>query len=65
MAATALVSSGVDIKTAQVRLGHSSPSVTLGIYARATAQADRQAAEVVGALFASAASVLTPGENST
>lgn len=37
MAATALVAAGVDIKTAQVRLGHSSPSVTLGIYARAVA----------------------------
>ena len=35
MAATALVAAGVDIKTAQARLGHSSPTVTLGIYARA------------------------------
>jgi integrase len=52
MAATALVAAGVDIKTAQTRLGHSSPSVTLGIYARATEQADRLAAEAVGAVFA-------------
>lgn len=35
MAATALVAAGVDIKTTQARLGHSSPTVTLGIYARA------------------------------
>jgi integrase len=53
MAATALVAAGVDIKTAQTRLGHSSPSVTLGIYARATEQADRLAADAVGAFFAS------------
>jgi len=52
MAATALVAAGEDIKTAQTRLGHSSPSVTLGIYARATEQADRLAADAVGAFFA-------------
>jgi integrase len=51
MAATALVAAGVDVKTAQTRLGHSSPSVTLGIYARATASADRAAADAVGAFF--------------
>ncbi len=48
MAATALVTAGVDVKTAQSRLGHSSPSVTLGIYARATTEADRKAADAVG-----------------
>jgi integrase len=48
MAATALVAAGVDVKTAQTRLGHSSPSITLGIYARATAAGDRAAAEAVG-----------------
>jgi len=51
MAATALVAAGVDIKTAQTRLGHSSPTVTLGIYARATVEADRLAADKVGAFF--------------
>lgn len=51
LAATALVTAGVDIKTAQVRLGHSSPQVTLGIYARATLDADRRAADAVGALL--------------
>lgn len=51
LAATALVAAGVDIKTAQTRLGHSSPQVTLGLYARATAKADRHAANAVGEMF--------------
>jgi integrase len=50
-AATILVGAGVDIKTAQVRLGHASPQVTLGIYARATKDADRRAADLVGELL--------------
>ncbi len=54
MAATALVAAGVDVRTAQTRMGHSSPSVTLGIYARATAEADRRAADTVGRAFGSA-----------
>ena len=52
MAATALVAAGIDIKTAQVRLGHSSPAVTLGIYARATEQADRLAADALSKYLA-------------
>lgn len=52
LAATALVAAGVDMKTAQTRLGHSSPQVTLGLYARATVAADRKAADAVGAMFA-------------
>jgi integrase len=51
MSATALLASGVDVKTAQARLGHASPSVTLGIYARATAEGDRAAAEAIGRYF--------------
>jgi integrase len=51
LAATALISSGVDVKTAQTRLGHSSPQVTLGIYARMTAENDRNAANAVGEMF--------------
>jgi len=43
MIATALVASGVDIKTAKRRLGHSSPQLTLAVYARATEEADRMA----------------------
>ena len=51
LAATALVAAGVDVKTAQTRLGHSSPQVTLGIYARATKEADRLAADAIGDVF--------------
>jgi len=50
-AATALITAGVDVKTAQVRLGHSSPQTTLAIYARATRDSDRRAAEVLGELL--------------
>lgn len=42
--ATVLVRSGVDVKTAQTRLGHSDPRLTLGIYAQASTSADRDAA---------------------
>jgi len=34
--ATAMVAEGVDVKTAQARLGHSDPRLTLAIYAQAT-----------------------------
>jgi integrase len=46
-----MVTAGVDVKTAQTRLGHSSPTLTLAIYARATDEADRAAAEKVGDRF--------------
>jgi integrase len=45
--ATTLVAAGVDPKTAQVRLGHANVATTLGIYARATAEADRLAVAAV------------------
>jgi integrase len=51
LATTALIAEGVDVKTAQTRLGHSSPQVTLAIYARATLEGDRAAAEKVGERF--------------
>jgi integrase len=50
-AGTALVTQGVDIKTAQVRLGHANPITTLRVYAQATQQADRDAAKRLGDLF--------------
>ncbi|HSS10891.1 MAG TPA: tyrosine-type recombinase/integrase, partial [Acidimicrobiales bacterium] len=46
--ATALVAVGVDVKTAQARLGHSDPRLTLAVYAQATCDADRVAAERLG-----------------
>lgn len=51
LAATALVASGADIKTAETRLGHSSSRMTLDLYARATGEADRTAADAVGAFL--------------
>lgn len=51
LATTALIAEGVDVKTAQARLGHSSPQVTLAIYARATREGDRAAADKVGERF--------------
>lgn len=50
-AATALVLDGVDLKTAQARLGHSDPRLTLAVYAQATTEADRQAADRLGERF--------------
>ena len=49
--ATSLVVGGVNVKTAQVRLGHSDPRMTLAIYASAPGSADRAAADVLGAGF--------------
>lgn len=47
--ATAMVLDGVDVKTAQARLGHSDPRLTLAIYAQATEEGDRSAAGKLGA----------------
>lgn len=47
--ATQLVVAGVDLKTAQTRLGHSDPRLTLAVYAQAVSEADRAAAERIGA----------------
>jgi hypothetical protein len=41
----------VDVRTAQARLGHSDPRLTLGVYASATSEGDRAAAERLGARF--------------
>jgi integrase len=49
--ATSLVLANVDLKTAQTRLGHSDPRLTLAVYAQATSDADKAAAEAVGAHF--------------
>ena len=45
LAATTMVVAGIDIKTAQVRLGHSDPRMTLAVYAAAPAEADHAAAD--------------------
>jgi integrase len=49
--ATLMVRKGVDVKTAQARLGHSDPRLTLGIYAQATTEGDRAAADLLGDLL--------------
>lgn len=51
VAASALIAAGVDVKTVQARLGHANPQTTLGIYARALSDRDRQAADAVGSLL--------------
>lgn len=59
--ATALVADGVDLKTAQTRLGHSDPRLTLAVYAQATAEGDRLAADRLGARFLGPADRLATG----
>lgn len=49
--ATLLIGSGADIKTVQNRLGHSSASLTMNIYAHAIEQNDRDAADAIGNLL--------------
>jgi integrase len=49
--ATQLVVAGVDVKTAQARLGHADPRLTLAVYAQAVDEADRAAAERLGERF--------------
>jgi integrase len=49
--ATGLVAEGVDVKTAQTRLGHADPRLTLAICAQASGEADRAAADRIGARF--------------
>jgi len=50
-ATTALLLEGVDVKTAQVRLGHSDPRLTIAVYAQATNEGDRNATAKLGARF--------------
>lgn len=49
--ASQLLASGVDVKTVQTRLGHSSASLTLDWYAHALPENDRKAARIIGDLF--------------
>lgn len=49
--ATLLIGSGADIKTVQARLGHSSASLTMNIYAHAIEQNDRSAADTIGSVL--------------
>ncbi len=49
--ASIMVAAGVDVKTAQHRLGHTDVRLTLELYAQVSSAADRSAAEVLGASF--------------
>ncbi len=57
-----MVADGVDVKTAQARLGHSDPGLTLALYAQATSEGDRAAAEHLGARFMPPTDPQSPGE---
>jgi hypothetical protein len=50
-AGTALLDEGINIKTAQSRLGHANPQTTLALYAQATVQADPEASDRLGERF--------------
>ncbi len=47
-AATVWVAAGVDLRTAQHRLGHATPRLVLELYVHATTAADRAAADIMG-----------------
>jgi integrase len=49
--ATGMVADKVDLKTAQVRFGHSDIRLTIGLYAQATPEADRAAADGLAARY--------------
>jgi len=50
--ATLLLAKGTDVKTVQARLGHSSASITLDMYAHAMLENDRESAGTIAAIFA-------------
>ena len=50
-AATQLIAAGVDVRTVAGRLGHSSPALTLNIYAHFIEDADKEAARKMGELM--------------
>lgn len=52
--ATRLLSSGVDVRTVDGRLGHKNPNVTLSVYAHFLPEADREAADLLGRILAPA-----------
>jgi integrase len=50
--ASSLIAAGVDVLTISRRLGHASPTITLGIYGHLFTNTDDRAARVIEALFA-------------
>lgn len=49
--ASQMLLNGVDVETARKRLGHANASITLNWYAHSDADADRAAADALGAMF--------------
>jgi integrase len=49
--ASSLIAAGLDVLTISRRLGHASPTITLGVYGHLFANTDDRAAEVMEALF--------------
>ena len=58
--ATLLIGKGADIKTVQHRLGHSSASLTMDVYAHAIPSNDEAAAEMVGDMLSGRSAEATP-----
>jgi integrase len=50
--ASRFLANGIDVRTVAGRLGHRNPNVTLNVYAHFLPEADRGAADVLGALLA-------------
>jgi integrase len=48
---TKLIANGVDVRTVMNRVGHTSPQVTLALYAQADRAADKEAARTIGDLM--------------
>jgi integrase len=46
-----LIADGMDIKTVQARLSHAKVSLTLDLYAHATLENDRKAADFIGSIM--------------
>ncbi|MGA7609049.1 MAG: tyrosine-type recombinase/integrase, partial [Xanthobacteraceae bacterium] len=49
---SSLIAAGVDILTISRRLGHASPTITLGVYGHLVSNTDDRAAQVMEAMFA-------------
>lgn len=60
--ATQLIANGIDIKTVQHRLGHSSAAITMNLYAHFVPENDDAAAQLIGDLLSATEGERTPGE---
>jgi integrase len=49
--ASSLIAAGLDVLTISRRLGHASPSITLGVYGHLYANTDDRAAQVMETMF--------------